>query len=273
MFFQLASGLGLRFLLYKQPEDVKSSVKYFRLLRTHFHSLEVSDIPHGHLTSRLVRALAENLISGSWDMIMIQDIEEMAALSHELLSSDVSTTRRDLIDAIKAFSVAVTYTFRLEDPELPPEQVIQVLQKAEMIIPDSHVSYTLAHCLTICFLKAHVINDYEEAIAIADKIVATHSSGDSLTPVQRSAIELIQVLVVSRSNSYSSPEYLEDAIHRFRTLLRLPSLPDQFRTNIAAALKDYARRRFSYFGVTNSGEIPSNTSGDFSTHFFLYTTR
>jgi tetratricopeptide (TPR) repeat protein len=254
--FLLASALSSRFMLHYQPDDIKSSVKYFRFLRTNFHPLEAQafDIPHGQLTSRLVRALAYSLLSGSDDVI--QDMEEMVALTHELLCSDISTS--DLINVVIPFSDAVAETLRLDDANQPLDQVIQVLREAMVLSPDTQVSSAIAWCLAARFQMGHVINDYEEAMAIADKIVGEHSPGDSLTRTQRKAIQLIQVLVASRLNTYSSPEYLEDAIHRFRTLLCLPSLPDQDRTSLVDALNDYARQRFWYFGGTgDSGNTPS----------------
>ncbi len=257
MFFQLACGLLSCFTVYKQPEDGKSSVKYFRFLRINFHPLEAFNISRGQFTIPFVRALAENLMSGSGDMI--QDMEEMVALAHELVCSGVSTS--DLIFSIVPFSFAVTTVYIPDGTNKPPERVIQVLRVAMVLIPDSRVSIALAWCLAGRFQMSHVINDYEEAIAIADKIVAAHSPGASLTPQQTQAIQLIKVLVVSRLNSHMSPEYLEDSIQRFRTLLCFPSLPDKVRTDLAVILDSYVRRRFSYFGVTgNSGETPSNTS-------------
>ena len=116
------------------------------------------------------------------------------------------------------------------------------------VFPDLTVSYALALCLTHCFLKVHVINDYEDAIAIADKIVAAHSPGDSLTLVQREAAWLIRALVMSRSDSYSSPEYSEDGIHRIRILLSIPSLTDLQRTGLGKTLDVYLQRRLIYFG-------------------------
>ncbi len=200
-------------------------------------------------------------MSGSGDVI--QDMEEMAALVHELVCSGpapgVSTS--DLIFAIVPFSFAVTTVYTPDGTNQPPERVIQVLREAMVLIPDSRVSYALAWCLAARFQTAHVINDYEEAIAIVDKIVAAHSPGASLTPQQTQAIQLIKVLVVSRLNLHMSPEYLENSIQRFRTLLCFPSLPDKVRTDLVVILDSYVRRRFSYFGVTgNSGETPSNTS-------------
>ncbi|KAI9445751.1 CHAT domain-containing protein [Lactarius psammicola] len=272
LLFELATVLISRFNLSGQPEDIKSSVKYLRYLRINFHFLGTFDIPHGRLTSRLVQALAGNSELGSWDMV--QDMEEMSALAHELLSSDVSTN--DSTSAFISFSEAVRMAvIRTLSPEnanlkLPLEQVIQVLRGAEMIITDLRVSCALALCLTHRFMKAHVVNDYEEAITIADKIVAAHSPGDSLTPTQSNAIELIKMLVASRLNLNPSPEYLEDATHRFRTLLGLPSLPDHVRSDLAAALDFYARQRFSYFGVAgNSGETPSKIDPYFPVYYYV----
>ena len=82
----------------------------------------------------------------------------------------------------------------------------------------------------------------------SDKIVAAHSPGDGLTPVQREAAWLIRALVMSRSDSYSSPEYLEDGIHRIRNLLSIPSLTDLQRTGLEETLDVYLQRRLFYFG-------------------------
>ena len=203
------------------------------------------------MQTAVVHALSADLTSGSLEVI--QDIEEITALSHELLSSDISTS--DLIGAIMAFSTAAIYTFRLEDTKLPSEKV---LREVEMIIPESdvseQVSEALSHCLTYRFQAEHEINDYEEAIAIADKVLfAAYSpgAGDGLTLTQRNAIELIRVLVASRLNLHSSPENLDDAIHRFRTLLSLPSLSDQDLTDLAVALDHYSQQRLRTFVVAH----------------------
>jgi hypothetical protein len=46
VFFSLAALLLSRFSFHRQPDDIKSSVKYFRFLRINFQSLEAFDIPH-----------------------------------------------------------------------------------------------------------------------------------------------------------------------------------------------------------------------------------
>jgi hypothetical protein len=259
MFFQLATTLLSRFIGRRQLEDVKSSLKYFRFLRINFHPLKVFDIPHGQFMSRLLEALVMSLESGSGDMI--QDMEEMVAIMPEVLALDVT---EDSWSAIKSFSDAVTRTeiFRRKHTQEVAERLIQILREATVLKPDSHiVSFALANCLADRFQTNHVIKDHEEAIAIADKIVAAHSPEDSLTLTQALCPMLILRLLVYRLNSYSRPEYLEDAIHRIRTLLSLPSLPDDERTQLTTILDNFVRLRFRYFGVTgNSGETPPTPS-------------
>lgn len=133
------------------------------------------------------------------------------------------------------------------------------------LVPHSQVHYALASCLAARFQNAHVIHDYEEAIALTFKFVAPHSPEDSsLSPTLKKCIRLITALEGSLLNTYPNPEYLKGAIHHFRTLRHLPSLdslPDQERAELNFTLDNLVRRRFAYFGDTgNSGETPSDTS-------------
>jgi CHAT domain-containing protein/tetratricopeptide (TPR) repeat protein len=256
MLFQLASVLSSRFWVYKQPEDIKSSLKYFRFLRINFHPLEAFDIPHYQLTSRLVRALAHNLKLGFGDMA--HDMEEIAALSHELLTTDTSSgSRGEIREDIAAFTLAVRTTWsRGNSTQQPSERVLQVLREAKMMIPDDHtLSLALARCHATRFRRSHAIKEYEEAIAIADQIIG---AGDSLTltDLQETAIDLITELVSFRLNSSADPVYLEESIHRIRSLLGVYS-PDQRRKSLTSLLHLLEEQRFDYFGVTGSSvEIP-----------------
>jgi hypothetical protein len=54
--------------------------------------------------------------------------------------------------------------------------------------PDLVISDALATCLAARFKMTLVMNDYEEAITILDRIVATHSPGNSPTMIQRDAM-------------------------------------------------------------------------------------
>jgi hypothetical protein len=112
---------------------------------------------------------------GSGDMI--QEMEEMVALIPEVLSSDISTPLQ--MQVILAFAEAVNKTdiFRRKHTQKVADSVIQMLREATVLKPDLHVSFVLASCLAAHFQTMHVIDDYEEAIAVADKIVAVHSPG------------------------------------------------------------------------------------------------
>ncbi|KAN0141035.1 CHAT domain containing protein [Lactarius tabidus] len=262
-FFHLAGLLLSRFSLYRQPDDIKSSVKYFRFLRINFRSLETFDVPltSGDLLSSLFNALAHKLVSTPGDLV--QDLEEMVALIPEFITADILTDHQK--QAIEAFGDAVTDTktliFRRKDTQRVADRAIQALRETTVINPDLDISFALARCLTARFETTPVMNDYDEAMSIADRIVATHTPGNSLTKTHRGAMLLISVLLVSRLELSSRPEYLEDAIHRLRNII--PCLPDEDRAGLAIALDTFTQRRFQYFGIAgNSGETHPNPNFD-----------
>jgi tetratricopeptide (TPR) repeat protein len=261
-FFRLAALLCSRVSFYPQPNDVKSSIKYFRFLHVNFHSLESFDIPHtsGDLSSLLFHALAYNLVLTPDDMV--QNLEEMVPLIPEFITTDILTylSKR----AVEAFipSVLAVEIFCRKDTQLVANRVIQVLREATVLNPDLLISNALATCLAARFKATPVMNDYEEAIAIFDRIVATHSPGNSPASMQRNTMMVISSLLMSRLDSFSRPEYLEDAIRRIRSFV--PYLLDEDRISLTSILNSLTRRRSDYFGVArNSGGAPLNN------HFYL----
>ena len=262
VFFHLAALLLSRFSLYRQPDDIKSSVKYFRFLRINFHSLEAFDIPHtsGDLLSSLFNAIAHKLVVTPGDMV--RDLEEVVALIPLLITTDVLTNHEKQAIVALGDAASETEMFSRKDTQQVADRAIQALRAATVLNPDLVISFTLARCLNARFRTIPVMNDYEEAISIADKIVAIHSPENSLTKLQRGAMLLISALLVSRLELSSKPEYLEDAIHRIRTFV--PLLPDEDRTGLALVLDSFTQRRFQYFGVAgNSGAfLPPNPNFD-----------
>jgi tetratricopeptide (TPR) repeat protein len=255
--FHLAALLLSRFSVYRQPDDLKSSIKYFRFLRVNFHSLEAFYVPQtsGDPSSSLFHALAYNLDLNPGDMV--QDLEEMLALIPEFITADILTFHRK--HAVGAFSdvVAATKMFCRMDMQLVANRTIQALREASVLNPDLAISDALASCLAARFKTMLEMNDYEEAIAIADRIVATRSPGNSPTRIQINAMMLTSSLLVSRCNSFSRPEYLEDALHRIRTFV--PCLPNEYRSRLATVLNSLTHRRSLYFGVAgNSGGASPN---------------
>ena len=254
----LANVLLSRYEIYQQPDDVKYSIKYFRFLRINFHLPEACPEPtSGNITTQLFHALAYNLAETPCDMV--QDLEEMVALILKFITgtTNVLTSHEKL--SIKALGEAIARTemFCPEDTHQVTNRAIQVLRDATVLNPDFDISYALAQCLEARFETTLIIDDCEEAIAIADRIVGTHAPGDIVTTVQTNAMRMSVGLLVSRLSSFSRPEYLVDAIHRIRTFL--PRLPDEDRTVLAKVLTTLTRQRFKFFGVTgNPGGIVPN---------------
>ena len=255
VFLHLAALLLMRYLLYKEAsyDDLKSSIKYLRFLRTNFHSLEAFDIPYKSepFSTYLFHALALNLkLTGE----MARDLEEMVALIPEFITADTLTRGRQR--AIEAFGWAVsTKMYCQQDLQRVFNQAIQVLREAAVLNQDLTISYALAMCLAVRFQMTLVMHDCEEAITNLDRIVATP------TEMEGNARRLISNLLVSRVNLSPTPENLEDAIHRLRTFVPY-SLDDEERTWLTTAIDEFMRKRFKYFGVTgNSGGTPLNPAG------------
>ena len=270
-FYHLALLLLSRYTEYNQPDDIKYSVKYFRFLRNNFHSLEAFNVPYtsGDLPSKLLCALAHNSLLTPGDME--RDFEEIVALIPEFVTADALTI--DQKEALYVFHEVLTQfvktMFLREDTQKVANRAIQVLREATELNQDSAISFALAICLSARFETTYVMNDYEEAIGAADRIIATCSPGNNPNVMERKAMLLIALLLMSRLKLSSRPDYLLDAICRIRTFI--PCLPDEYRTRLAEDLVLLVKRRHSYFGVTgNSDGIPipgNNPHFDVRTEF------
>ena len=261
-FYYVAGLLLERYTYYKQPDDIKDSVKYFRFLRNTFHSLEAFDIPEpsgGDLPTNLLNALAHKLLLTPGDMA--QDFEEMVALIPEFVTADALTDRQK--QALRTFcSVLIKFRktlFRQENTQHVANRTIQVLREAT--VPAMEISYALCLCLFARFETTLAMNDYEEAIGAADRMIATYSPGNIPTEMEIIGMQLISMLLVSRLQFSPRPDHLEDAIHRIRTFV--PCFPDEHRTKLASNVLDsLMKQRFDYFGpgVTGNsdGILPPN---------------
>ena len=262
--FYLAALLLTRFTYYEQPDDIKSSIKYFRFLRINFHSVEAFEVPDisGDVSTHLFGALALGLVLTPGEMA--QDLDEMVALIPEVITADILTYHRK--SAIQDFSRAVanlnTEIFRREDTHSVADRAIHVLREATVLNPDLEIAYALAACLAFRFETTFVMKDYEEAIAIFDRIISTCSPGTNLTVMEINVIRLILGLLVSRENLSPTPESLEHGIHRLRTLVPY-SLGDEDRTRLNLTLNAFTHKRFEYFGLSgNSGGTPPGPYSD-----------
>ena len=108
-------------------------------------------------------------------------------------------------------------------------------------------------------------DDYDDAIAILDKIIASHSSADD--PDLRSRTQTVAGLAATLGHGrfyfYGKPEYLEEAI--FRRRAHLSTLPLEYpdRHTFIQFVTDVERERFDEFGVKNTDSEALQRSSNF----------
>jgi hypothetical protein len=258
--FMLADTLTLRHAVFRQPEDLISSLNYLRYLRDNFYPFDAFTIQQDTFISTFVKALALHVVLKTGDDES-EHFREMVDLLRELGTSDFS--KGPPFHAVNWLYEAVITIYRWPDSKVPPDQVIEVLREVMIHNPGlDKVVLALAVCLTNRFCMTHVVEDYEEALSIVDKFFASRPIGDIVTPMQANALKMVTWILDSRLNRSAKPEYLEDAISRLRALLCLPTLPPPSRAEITESLDRCVQQRSEYFGVTgNSTETFPNNSG------------
>jgi hypothetical protein len=187
----------------------------------------------------------------------------MSVLCHELLgpaarSSDFS--KSGLNNAIECFAQAVMIGLVYQWNQ-PSQQVIECLREANVRLPDSHIiPYVLFRSFDIRFWMTKSIEDYDNAMAVLDKILAPHSSINSPSPYLGDVLTTAAQLLGMRFTCYGNPEYLEEAIFRCRAFLTLIPPEDPDRGGLIKTLIELEKHRFSEFGVTNG--LPEAPSSD-----------
>src|SRR6267142_1358164 len=244
----------------RQPEDVKRSIVYLRYLRR--QSIGAFDVLHISVTVMLVDALSMRAELELGDVM--QDIEEMAVLCLEILHSHVPSPLGSIMTLVQAIKAQLrNWSERRESSA----KVIDCLREANIRFSDSdEISITLAWSLFNRFHITYSNDDYEEGAAILDKIIASHAPGDRLNQYQEMALKLIASFAQARSTAYGKPEYLEDAIHHLRTLLRGVSLEDPVRPTVIHALSLLQGIRFEDFGVSAGLQDKHSSNSGFSGH-------
>ncbi|KAH9170790.1 CHAT domain-containing protein [Lactarius sanguifluus] len=191
----------------KQPEGVIYAAKYLRYLRD--HPCGVSGLPRQAVTASLVGALARQVELEARNVM--QCIEEMAVLCHELLTLEASGD--DTTRSITRFSSVISSKITQWAPDQPLDQVIECLRLAREHRPDVRVvRYSLAWSLICRYCTTFVNNDYEEAVSVLNEFIASSSAGDDelVTGIQ----DMVTALAMIRSMAHGTPEYWEEAIYR-----------------------------------------------------------
>ena len=245
VFYFLASAIFLRADNYRRPEDVKHCVVYLQYMRG--HCPEVLNDPRFAVTRLLVRAMAIQVVMEIGDGV--QDLEEMADLSYELLNSNTSIAA--LTPPITTFAGAIDHHFGgVLHRQSPSKKLFECLRKAQICLPDQHnVSIVLAKCLFNRFKTTPLDDDYREGMAILDKIILFRGPGDTSSPYRERALKLAGMFAETQFTRSGKPEDLEEAIFRIRNRLNGIPLQDFY---IIEHLSHLERLRLRDFRITKS---------------------
>ncbi len=265
LFYRLTLAFFVRTEESRRPEDVTHCITYLRYLRGPWHEDSIDFIT---VTATLVRALAiqVELESGVVD----QDIEEMAGLCDELLNSDITSNIpiESLTRPIEAFARAVdarqSGTLSFEGKFLS-EKNIKCLQKAAIRLPDLHaVSLVAAESFLNRFIITASDEDYQEGMAILDKVTTSHGPGDMLSTNRQNALTLAVAFATARCSMYGKPEHLEHLFYRIRTWLDRAPLENAGRPFFIQYLSHSQRLRSNIFdpnvlasSTSESARLPS----------------
>jgi tetratricopeptide (TPR) repeat protein len=250
-FFFLTTALR-HALMSRSPvsSNIKYCIEYLCYLRD--LSLKAFGVARDEVTALLVYALSLQTRTGSADLVT--NLRQMTVLCRELLASD------DLIRPTSvAFEILIRVVFSsnlggLDTQTL--EQLIECLRVANSRLQDlHHVPYALSCCLFMRSIAIDSNDDYDDAIAILDEIIASHSTAaddPDLRSRAQAAAGLAAMLAHRRSDFYEKPEYLEEAILRRRAHLSTLPLEHPRRHTFVRYLTDLEMERFDEFGVKNA---------------------
>ena len=244
-FFLLASKLLQRADHFDQPSDAQYCTEYFRYLLS--QPLEEFDVPCSEVRASLVEALGSQVKLGIGDAV--RHIDEMTDHCRELLASDIP--RLDLSMAARALAFANFTNCRQTSVLEVPDSVIQCLREANRRLDRRELAYDLAVNLSVRFAATHGIDDYEEAMALFDKILSSESNGNDPGPyLEEAAYFESALLAFCRAGVYVAPEYVEEAVHRCCLFLRISSTDDPRRCTITELFAPMMKMRSAMFGVT-----------------------
>ena len=244
VFYCLTGTIFVRSFKFKEPSDITHCLKYLRYLRG--QSLQPFGVTDNGVTGLLVRALAlqVHLEPGNG----MQVVEEMSILCRELLLSDFSEEFLKVIltDLAKAIAHVMTSRDQL------PQQVIDCLREANTRLPDLHeISCVLFASLSWRFRATTSNDDYEDALAALNEMIASRPRAGGPYPYVEGALGVGAILANTQLSRYGGPEYLVEAISRYRAWLRGMSHDNPERSRAIWFLERLERRRFGAFGVTS----------------------
>jgi tetratricopeptide (TPR) repeat protein len=249
LLFRLAFGLLVRSVEFEQPEGIKYSITYLQHLRG--LPLDSFYVSRNLVTRSLLRALAIQVKSEAGDGT--RNIKEMVALCRELLTSNISADL--LVAAVISLHVAVNTEF-FRGRVQSVDQVIECLRDAAKVVPsDSHLVFVaLAKTLRNRFLVTHSNDDYEEAMALLERLLDPNLPEECPDQIRDHVSSLVAELACARSTIFRNPQYSEVSISRLRTLLSSSSVDEQLRLQFTGLLALEVRERSEHYSLAESLE-------------------
>ena len=236
--------------MLKEPGNVIYAAKYLRYLRDPAH------IPFAFqrqpVTAWLVQTLALHMALKRSDVV--QTVEEMIALTQELLTSDPSSDHTT--EASSFFAKAVGHNLRGLPPYRLLNKIIECLRLARVHKPElREVHIFLAKCLYTRYGYSTLNDELDEAATILDEMIASSFPGDELLGICQ---KILADIAMFRSDSHA--ENSEDAIYRARTFLASSSVEDPLHPTWSHVLERASKNRFKKFGPVDG--LEASFSGD-----------
>ena len=256
LLFRLASAL-LELSEFEEPKGVRYSIDYLRYLRG--LPLDSFDLSRNDVTTSLIKALTTQVELDAGDMP--RNIKEMVVLCRELLASNISADFPR--DAFMSFDQAVHAAFNRGLPIQLLDEVIECLKEAVKVCPPGlyDIWFALAMRFFSRYIKTLSNDDYEEAMALLERIIDPNQPGGCPDSIRVQASSLTALLALSRSTIFGNPEYSEVTISHLRTLLSTSSIDEGRRLQITDLLAMQARQHFTQYSLAeNLEEANSNTS-------------
>ena len=241
LLFRLAQSLLERSREFNQLEDIKYAIKYLQYLRgLPVHSIHV---PRIDLTAYLILGLTEAIRVESDGT---HNIDEMLILFREFLAFDLSAGFPE--EVFLFLNVAVNAEYRRGHVE-SLEAVIECLRDAVKICPPDSllVLFSLAIVLHIRFMESHSNDDYEESMALFERVKDTSQPGECPDFIRNSASPHAAFLAFDRTTFFKNPEYSEATISRLR--IELGSSVDtrdrvRLADNLASLVNDRSKQYY-----------------------------
>jgi hypothetical protein len=187
----------------------------------------------------------------------VQTLEEMAFLTHELLTSDPSSDSSTCASA--CFTGAVAHKLPDSFPDQPLNQIIKCLRLAKMHKPEMReVPFLLVKCLLIRY-DSTMNDELDEAASILDEMISSSSPGDEFVAKCQA---MVPELAMLRSLVDNNMEYSEEAIYRARAFLASSSDEEPLYPTWSKVLDHAAKNRFEIFGPIGGFEAPSVLAND-----------